>query len=636
MLQLQRAEKAHALKPTDQSIMCGLATCLMRLGRLDDAEEYYRKSLAISRDHLSTLVNYAVLLEDCRSKSIEACYLYRRALDIDSSHPVALGNYAHILCKLGEYARAEVLLKRSLKLFPSEVTVLHNYGCLLWEWRKDFKKAEEVLIQAIRINPGHQATVNALVELREERVRAEKQAAEHASALLAELELGDGTGQQARDKGCADTVAKFGAKKARRRKKKTVQSAALPDDGQPAVQDSAARLHEGKDGLPEQNGDGRASDSVHRVDFEPGAHAAPPRHLDLKENGNSAHGHASNLPPEAGKDDATEDLVHGARSAPQSIQAPELSKRQGDASDPSSPLLASLLASSPVSPLRAAADAPHAQTTPPKTPAAMRSWLLSSSNSFEEKVQDVAAEDEKDEVQHLIDDHGIMHVITRASPRGGAGGQKTDCDAPSFHHTYSSSSPSGILPFPSLTPAPQYRDHHLASFPVPPLALALLYPHAPCQTPCIPAVRHIHCKSALVRLQWSTPADTTGLSVARTSAGPPGKDSALASSPFGHTLIYSNWRDRRDGDSAPLMGGERGESIQSSVAEAAAAAREREAMEKDAKLQEEVPASFLSFSLLLRKQCAVLQVRVHLSARRCASVCKVRHRCVNAIRTRTL
>lgn len=166
------------------------------------------------------------------------------------------------------------------------------------------------------------------------------------------------------------------------------------------------------------------------------------------------------------------------------------------------------------------------------------------------------------------------------------------------------------------------------------LALALLYPHAPCQTPRIPAVRHIHCKSALVRLQRSTPTDTTGLSVAMSSAGPPGKDSALASSPFGHTLIYSNWRDRRDGDSAPLMGGERGESIQSSVAEAAAAAREREAMERDAKLQEEVPASFLSFSLLLRKQCAVLQARVHLSARCCASVSRVRHRRFSALQMR--
>ena len=450
----------------------------MRLGRLDDAEEYYRKSLAISRDHLSTLVNYAVLLEDCRSESIEACDLYRRALDIDSSNPVALGNYAHILCKLGEYARAEVLLKKSLKLFPSEVTVLHNYGCLLWEWRKDFTKAEEVLIQAIRINPGHQATVNALVELREERVRAEKQANEHASALLAELELGDGMGQQASDKGCAETAAKLGAKKARRRKKKGVQSAALPGDGKPAFEDSAARLHEGKDALPEEKGNGRASESVHRVDFESGVHAAPPRHLDPKENGNSARGHASNLPPEAPK----EDLVHGARSAPPSIQAPAHSKRQGDASDPSSPLLASLLASSPVSPLRAAAEAPGAQTTPPKTPAAMRSWLLSSSNSLGEKVQDVAAEDEKDEVQHLIDDHGIMHVITRAPPqvRWGAGGQRADCHAPSFHHTYSPTLSSGILPFPSHTPAPHYRDRHLASFPVPPRACTAL---SPCPMP---------------------------------------------------------------------------------------------------------------------------------------------------------
>jgi len=67
-----------------------------------------------------------------------------------------------------------------------------------------------------------------------------------------------------------------------------------------------------------------------------------------------------------------------------------------------------------------------------------------------------------------------------------------------------------------------------------------------------------------------------------------GKEEGLTGSPASHTLIYSNWRDRREGDSAPLMGGEKGESIQRSVAEAAAAAREREAMERDAKRKEEV------------------------------------------------
>jgi hypothetical protein len=84
----------------------------------------------------------------------------------------------------------------------------------------------------------------------------------------------------------------------------------------------------------------------------------------------------------------------------------------------------------------------------------------------------------------------------------------------------------------------------------------------------------------------SSSADSNGLSMTMVSDAGGGKTSRNDM----HTEIYTNWRDRRSGgsgSSGTLMGGERGESIQSSVAEAAAAAREREAREKAARIREE-------------------------------------------------
>ena len=122
--------------------------------------------------------------------------------------------YAHAK-QTGDYAKAEELLKRAVKRSPSDVSILHNYGCLLWEGRKDFKGAEQMLRQAVKLDPTHQPSVQALMELREERTVAEREAARHALALLAELE-GD---ERHVGAGEGDSAPGSAAKKSRRRKK---------------------------------------------------------------------------------------------------------------------------------------------------------------------------------------------------------------------------------------------------------------------------------------------------------------------------------------------------------------------------------------------------------------------------------
>ena len=104
---LSRAQKALAARPGDQGILCAVATNLMRLGRVEEAEECFRKSLAVGGQHTATLVNFAVLCERC-GKNDEACELYKKALDANPSNPSALSNYAHSLCRRGDYHKAEV------------------------------------------------------------------------------------------------------------------------------------------------------------------------------------------------------------------------------------------------------------------------------------------------------------------------------------------------------------------------------------------------------------------------------------------------------------------------------------------------------------------------------------------------
>ena len=97
--------------------------------------------------------------------------------------------------------------------------------------------------------------------------------------------------------------------------------------------------------------------------------------------------------------------------------------------------------------------------------------------------------------------------------------------------------------------------------------------------------------------------------------------------------IYLNWRDRREGGnevSAPLMGGERGEAIQRSVAEAAAAAREREARERAALLHAEAAKAAEMNAvreekdqLVASKECCVC-----LEGARCCVLCPCNHLCV--------
>ena len=53
----------------------------------------------------------------------------------------------YVLNLINKQPAAEDLLKKALRRSPSDINVLHNYGCLLWEARQDFTAAERMLNQ---------------------------------------------------------------------------------------------------------------------------------------------------------------------------------------------------------------------------------------------------------------------------------------------------------------------------------------------------------------------------------------------------------------------------------------------------------------------------------------------------------
>jgi tetratricopeptide (TPR) repeat protein len=89
----------------------------------------------------------------------------------------------------GHLDKAEEIFKQGLKHHPSDVMLLHNYGCLLWEGRGEYTRAEGMLHKALKIDPGHSATMQALDDLKADKMSATVRADANAAKLVAQVEV---------------------------------------------------------------------------------------------------------------------------------------------------------------------------------------------------------------------------------------------------------------------------------------------------------------------------------------------------------------------------------------------------------------------------------------------------------------
>ncbi|EKX53246.1 hypothetical protein GUITHDRAFT_64500, partial [Guillardia theta CCMP2712] len=146
-------QRATQENPRDSRSLFGLATVLHRMGKLQSAESFYRKSLEIQPDNVECLTNLSILLDD-EGRLEEACCCMERAFTKNSRDLGVLSNYGHLLCKQNDFTKAEQVLKRALRLCPTHVLSLHNYACLLWRKDRDIRKAEELFAAALRLDPS--------------------------------------------------------------------------------------------------------------------------------------------------------------------------------------------------------------------------------------------------------------------------------------------------------------------------------------------------------------------------------------------------------------------------------------------------------------------------------------------------
>src|SRR5258707_13289363 len=86
----------------------------------------------IRRPPRSTLFPYTTLF---RSYA-EAAALYEEAVELDSSHAVALNNLGSSLSRLGRYAEAEQCFRQSIAMKPNFSEPHTNLGILMRQDRK--------------------------------------------------------------------------------------------------------------------------------------------------------------------------------------------------------------------------------------------------------------------------------------------------------------------------------------------------------------------------------------------------------------------------------------------------------------------------------------------------------------------
>ncbi|MDR2109681.1 MAG: tetratricopeptide repeat protein [Spirochaetaceae bacterium] len=136
-LAVLKAEKAD--DPGGLMTNCA-GNLLVRAGRYEEADIYYRKALLIAPDNMEYLCNRASCLIELGSYG-EADDILTRAHQRDPS-PVILELIAYVAVKKGEYPRAETACKAALEMEPRHVPSLLSLGWIYsitgrWEETKE-------------------------------------------------------------------------------------------------------------------------------------------------------------------------------------------------------------------------------------------------------------------------------------------------------------------------------------------------------------------------------------------------------------------------------------------------------------------------------------------------------------------
>lgn len=153
---LNKLKKAVKEDPGYAPAQTVLAVLYERIGEKELAGKHYKKAYEAAPKDGDVNNNYGVYL--CQSgKPDEAIRHFLAALDdpFYSSPSIALSNAGSCALKAGEYAKADELLRRALKIEPGLPDALMNMSRLCFE-QKDYLKAR-AFMQRYEAATGHSA-----------------------------------------------------------------------------------------------------------------------------------------------------------------------------------------------------------------------------------------------------------------------------------------------------------------------------------------------------------------------------------------------------------------------------------------------------------------------------------------------
>jgi len=148
--------------PDDYLGLAHIGSCLSAMGRYQEAEGYFRRSLA-GLDDATTHYNLGLLMS-MTGRLPDAEREYRRALVLDPAHADARGNLGPLLVRMGRTREAADELKRLVADDPENVGALTNLGVVLLQQGRanDARPYLERAVQLVPEMPQARAALAAI------------------------------------------------------------------------------------------------------------------------------------------------------------------------------------------------------------------------------------------------------------------------------------------------------------------------------------------------------------------------------------------------------------------------------------------------------------------------------------------
>ncbi|MGZ3158055.1 MAG: tetratricopeptide repeat protein [Burkholderiaceae bacterium] len=157
---LQIAQEGLAIDLSNPDLFNIAGVCAMRLGRVEQAEDFWLKALALCPN--DSQVNYNLgLLQAGRQRYSESEQYYRQAINFDHGNADAYAQLGMLLALQGRDADAEQSYRQAVAHNPADADTYCNLGVLLSKHKRD-DEAEQCYRKALTLNNENAAAYSNL------------------------------------------------------------------------------------------------------------------------------------------------------------------------------------------------------------------------------------------------------------------------------------------------------------------------------------------------------------------------------------------------------------------------------------------------------------------------------------------